>query len=128
MVLLVVADGEAVVGIEVVNTFAIGLVSQTLGNVAMRSAYQFVDHCLKYHIEAFGQDVLLGASVDSDAVGVLKEGIAQIPKLQSFVGKILVFDLHQTGLAHAIHILAELLAADQVVLNVDGRVKSIFFV
>ena len=66
--------------------------------------------------------------VDGQAVGVLEEGIAEIPKLESLVGEILVLYLHQPGLPHSTQILLEAFAHYQIVLYVDGGVEAVFLI
>ena len=114
--------------VHVVNTLSVILVCQSFRYSVVWCAYQFVNHGFKHHVEALGQNIFLGISVNGDTIRVFKEGIAQIPELQGFVREVFIFDLHEPCLTHATQILLELLPCYQVILDVDRRMETILVI
>ena len=78
-VFLRVSRCQCQVCIHVVYPFAIVLIGQSFWYSVVWCAYQFVYHGFKHHVEALGQNIFLGISVNGDTIRIFKKGIAQIP-------------------------------------------------
>ena len=125
---LLVIRCKSQVCIKMVHALTVTLVCKPPWYFIMWSANQIIYHSLKYNIEAFCKYVFLSMRIDGDTIRVLEECIAQIPKLQSLVWEIFIFDLHESHLTHAFQVFLEQFAGNQFILNIDGSLEAILFV